>query len=136
MAKCNAIHFSKEKYQPCLKVITAFYGRFAFDFPLAYHWVGLKPFGHPAIEFFDKVSTPLKNGSKKTAAAIMGLCSTTRSGNTPACKMGPVKGPLSRMMIMGVRVCNSVCGVVHARLRLLSLSIQEGKSTFGVVVGI
>ena len=27
---------------------------FASDFPLAYRWVMLKSFGHPAIEFFDK----------------------------------------------------------------------------------
>ena len=25
-----------------------------FDFPLAYRWVGLKPFGYPTVEFFDK----------------------------------------------------------------------------------
>ena len=35
-------------------MITDFYGRFISDFPLAYHWVGLKPFRHPTIEFFDK----------------------------------------------------------------------------------
>ena len=35
-------------------MIIDFYGRFAFDFLLAYHWVGLKPFGHPVVEFFDK----------------------------------------------------------------------------------
>ena len=48
------VRFAKEKYQSCSKVITDFCGRFAQDFPLAYRWVGLKPFGHPAVEFFDK----------------------------------------------------------------------------------
>ena len=38
----------------CPRVITDFYGRFEFDFPLAFRWVGLKPIDHPAIEFFDK----------------------------------------------------------------------------------
>ena len=27
---------------------------FFSDFPLTYCWVGLKLFGHPAVEFFDK----------------------------------------------------------------------------------
>ena len=35
-------------------MITDFCGRFASDFPLAYRWVGLKLFGHPIVEFFDK----------------------------------------------------------------------------------
>ena len=35
-------------------MITNFCGHFAYDFSLAYHWVGLKSFGHLAIEFFDK----------------------------------------------------------------------------------
>ena len=37
-----------------LRVITDFYGQFESDFPLAIHWVGLKPIGYPVIEFFDK----------------------------------------------------------------------------------
>ena len=51
--KCRPIHFAKERYHSCLKVITDFYGRFAYDFSLAFHCVGLKPLGHPAVEFFD-----------------------------------------------------------------------------------
>ena len=35
-------------------MITDFCGCFISDFSLAYRWVGLKPFGHPAIEFFNK----------------------------------------------------------------------------------
>ena len=54
MAKCRPVHFAKERYHSCSKVITDFCGRFASNFPLAFHWVGLKPFGHPAVEFFDK----------------------------------------------------------------------------------
>ena len=38
----------------CPRVITDFCGRFEFDFPLAFCWVGLKPIGHHAVEFFDK----------------------------------------------------------------------------------
>ena len=53
LAKCKSVRFAKEKYRSCLKVITDFCGHFIFDFPLAYHWVGLKPFGHPAVEFFE-----------------------------------------------------------------------------------
>ena len=45
---------AKEKYQSCPRVITDFCGRFEFNFPLAFRWVGLKPIGHPAVEFFDK----------------------------------------------------------------------------------
>ena len=54
LAKCKLIRFAKEKYQPCPKVITDFCGCFIFDFLLAYRWVGLKPFGLPAVELFDK----------------------------------------------------------------------------------
>ena len=54
LAKCQSVYFAKEKYQSCLKIITDLCGRFVYDFPLAYRWVGLKPFGHPAVEFFDK----------------------------------------------------------------------------------
>ena len=54
MAKCKLVRFAKEKYQSCPRVITDFCGRFEFDFPLAFCWVGLKPISHPAIEFFDK----------------------------------------------------------------------------------
>ena len=54
LVKCRLVHFSKEKYQLCPRVITNFCGKFKFDFLLAFHWVGLKPIGHPAVEFFDK----------------------------------------------------------------------------------
>ena len=54
MVKYKFVHFSKEKYRSCPKVIIDFCDHFVSDFPLAYHWVGLKLFGHPAMEFFDK----------------------------------------------------------------------------------
>ena len=38
----------------CLNVIIDFCDHFVSNFPLAYHWVGLKLFGHPTMEFFDK----------------------------------------------------------------------------------
>ena len=56
LAKCRPVHFAKEGYHSCPKLITNFYNRFAFDFSLAFRWVGLKPFGHPVVEFFDKGS--------------------------------------------------------------------------------
>ena len=52
--KCRPVRFAKERYQSCPRVITDFCGRFEFDFPLAFRWVGLKPIGHLAIKFFDK----------------------------------------------------------------------------------
>ena len=54
LAKCRLVHFAKESYHSCLKVIIDFCGQFMFDFPLAFCWVALKPFGHPLVEFFDK----------------------------------------------------------------------------------
>ena len=54
LAKCRPVHFAKERYHSCPKVITDFCGRFASDFLLAFPWVGLKLFEHPAVEFFDK----------------------------------------------------------------------------------
>ena len=36
LAKCRPVHFAKEKYQLCSRVITDFYGRFEFDFPLGW----------------------------------------------------------------------------------------------------
>ena len=54
LAKCRPVHFAKEKYRSCPRVITNFYGRFEFDFPLAFLWIGLKPIDHSAVEFFDK----------------------------------------------------------------------------------
>ena len=54
LAKCKPIHYTKEKYQSCLKVIIDFCGRFVTDFSLAYLWIGLKTFRHLHMEFFDK----------------------------------------------------------------------------------
>ena len=54
LVKCRLVRFAKERYQSCPRVITNFCGRFEFDFPLAFRWVGLKPIRHLAIEFFDK----------------------------------------------------------------------------------
>ena len=54
LAKCKSVCFAKEKYRSCSKVITNFSGRFVLDFSLTYYWVGLKPFGHSAVEVFDK----------------------------------------------------------------------------------
>ena len=51
-----------------------------------------------------------------------GLRSTTRRGDVPL-PIRPVGGPLNN-------------GVVRAELRVLSLSGEEGRSTFGGVVGI
>ncbi|XP_023897991.1 uncharacterized protein LOC112009870 [Quercus suber] len=53
LAKCRPIRFAKEKYQSCPQVITDFCGRFESDFPLAFHWSGLKPIGHLVVKSFD-----------------------------------------------------------------------------------
>ena len=52
--KCKPLCFVKEKYQSCSKVITDFYGRFEFDFPLAFRWSSLKPIDYSVIESFDE----------------------------------------------------------------------------------
>ena len=52
LSKCRLIRFAKTKFKKCPKVITDFYGNFVDEFPIAYHFVGLKPIGHPAVEFF------------------------------------------------------------------------------------
>ena len=54
LVKYRPVPFAKERYQSCPRVITDFCGQFDSDFPLAFHWVGLKLIGHLAIEFFDK----------------------------------------------------------------------------------
>ena len=54
LAKCRPVCFANERYKSCPRVITDFCGRFEFDFPLAFCWVGLKSIGDPAVEFFDK----------------------------------------------------------------------------------
>jgi len=58
--------------------------------------------------------------------AVMGLRSTTRHGNAPA-HVGPIEGPFQLV---------GALGVVRVELRVLSLSVEEGRSTFGVMVGI
>ena len=52
--KCKSVHYAKKKYQSYPKVITNFYGCVVYDFLLTYRWVGLKPFRHLVMEFFDK----------------------------------------------------------------------------------
>ena len=52
LARCKSIRFAKEKYRSCPKVIIDFCGRFVYDFPLDYRWVGLKPFRHLVVDFF------------------------------------------------------------------------------------
>ena len=52
--KCRPLHFAKEKYQFCPKVITEFYDRFESNFPLAFHWFGLKPIDYFVVESFDE----------------------------------------------------------------------------------
>ena len=54
LAKCKPVCFAKKRYQSCSRFITEFCGRFEFDFPLAFRWVGLKSIVHPTVEFFDK----------------------------------------------------------------------------------
>ena len=54
MAKCRPVRFAKEKYQSCPRVITDFYSKFEFVFPLAFHWSGLKPIGYFVVESFDE----------------------------------------------------------------------------------
>ena len=76
-----------------------------------------------------------ENGSGKTAIAVVGLRSTTRRGDAPKRAKGACLKPLSWMMMMGVCVCNSAYGVVHMGLRVLSFLVEEGRSTFGIVVG-
>ena len=51
LAKCKFVRFAKEKYRSCPKVIIDLCGCFASNFPLAYRWVGLKPFRHLAVKF-------------------------------------------------------------------------------------
>ena len=54
LTKCRLVRFARRKYSSCLEIITDFCGRFDSDFPLAFRWAGLKPIGHPIVEFFDK----------------------------------------------------------------------------------
>ena len=54
LAKCRPLRFAKEKYQSYPKVITNFCGRFESDFPLAFHWSGLKPIDCFVVESFNE----------------------------------------------------------------------------------
>ena len=54
LAKCRPLHFAKEKYQSCPKVITDFYGRFESYFPLAFRWSGLKPIDYSVVKSFNE----------------------------------------------------------------------------------
>lgn len=54
MSKYKSVHHATEKFQPFPKVIINFCEGFVDEFPLPYCWAGLKPIGHPIMEFFDK----------------------------------------------------------------------------------
>ena len=54
LTKCRPARFARDKYPSCLRVITDFCGRFESDFPLAFHWSGLKPIGYSVVESFDE----------------------------------------------------------------------------------
>ena len=72
-------------------------------------------------------------GAGKTAV-IVGLHSTTHCGDALARAGSLLEGPLSLGM---VHECACVvCGVVCARLQVLSHLVEEGRSTFGIMVGI
>ena len=49
---------------------------------------------------------------------------------------GPLEAPLSDDDDGCVCMSNNVCGMVHVGFRVLSLSVEEGRSTFGVVAEI
>ena len=50
LAKCRPIRFAKEKYQSFRESLPIS----MVDLSLTFRWVGLKPIGHSAVEFFDK----------------------------------------------------------------------------------
>ena len=54
LAKCRPARFVREKYQSCPRVIIDFCGGFESDFPLAFHWSGLKPIGYFVVESFNE----------------------------------------------------------------------------------
>ena len=89
LVKCRPVYFAKEKYQSCLKVIIDFCGRFEFNFPLAFRWVGLKPIDHSIVEFFNKGVgfswRVYRNvGTSYTCAdSVMGLFVNTAKTTTP-----------------------------------------------------
>ena len=89
LAKCKPICHTKEKYQSCPKVITDFCDHSVTNFPLAYRWVRLKPFRHPAMEFFDwgvgfswRAYRDLGNGFTYVDSVI-GLFMATAGTTTP-----------------------------------------------------
>ena len=89
MAKCKSVRFAKEKYRSCPKVITDFCNYFLSDFPSAYHWVGLKPFRHLAVELFDKgvgfcLRAYMNMGTSYTCPdSVMGPFADTARTTTP-----------------------------------------------------
>ena len=74
------------------------------------------------------LSTPglnLRTTMEKTATAVTGPYSTTRCGDHSRARKAPLGGP-SRMIL------HMVC----AELRVFSLLVKEGRSTFGFMAGI
>ena len=70
---------------------------------------------------------------QKITVAIAGLHLTTSHSDTPTRRGAPVEAPLSGMELHGV----CMCSVWHGLRRSLgSLSVEEGKSTFGIMAGI
>ena len=74
----------------------------------------------------------LENGSKKTAI-VVGPSFDHPPWRRSRAHGGTVGGPLS----IGdcVCMCVIVCGVVRTGLQVLSLLMEEGRFTFGVVAG-
>ena len=54
LVKRIPVHFAKEKYQSCPRVIIDFCSRFESVSPLAFCWSGLKPIGYSVVESFDE----------------------------------------------------------------------------------
>ena len=59
--------------------------------------------------------------------AVMGLDQGRKSHGNALAHVGPIEGPFQLV---------GALGVVRMELRVLSLSGEEGRSTFGVMVGI
>ena len=70
---------------------------------------------------------------------LLGLRLTTHRGEAPAHAGGPLEAPFSRKWYCVVCVC-VVCGMVYVGLRVLSLflslSVEEGRYTFGIMAEI
>ena len=70
-----------------------------------------------------------RNGSKKTAIIVVGPHSTTRHGDSFSMCGAPLEGPSLNMYIW-------FCSREASSALSLSLSMEEGRSTFGVMAGI